>query len=1291
MSRSTLLGLATASLALAFTPLSAQQPERIPEGSLALSQYSLEHWDDRNGLPQNSVQAIAQTKDGYLWLGTQIGLARFDGMRFEVFDGADSPALKRPFIWALEPDEDGGLWIGSEEGGLVHASDGNFTAYTKADGLPHTWVNALELDRSGNLWIGTAGGLAVRRPGGTFELIDSARGLSPKFITDIVQDTSGVIWVGYAGGLARIRDGRVEQIALGSKPTTTHALVAKPGGGVYAATVMQGVFDIQNDVITKVVSPAQLPAVVRTLALDEDGALWAGTARGIVQIDNGVASVFPEGQGTTHGVVSLSTDNEGSLWLGLDGGGLARMRRTPIIPFGKPEGLAGDMIYPIMQARNGDVWIGTGGDGVNVVRDGKVIHHYTQQNQMLPNNFVTTFAEDPEGRMWIGTLAGISRIVNGKAEIFPPGAGGLPATLISAITIDTRGAVWVGSHHGLHRFRPGPAELFTVEHGLADNFIVSVVEARDGAIWAATREGLSRLANGRFKTYTAKDGLPAGGITALYQDEGGTLWIGGEAALARFENGRIDTFDASNGMCATQIMSIVEDDHGRLWLGSLKGIFALERRTLGNRTAACKVYERAAGMRSREVNGLINPPAWKMSDGRIWFGSIRGIAIVNPADLDLDLAPPPVQIEGVVAQGRTYSSLPDRLPAGVRMLEIRFTGLSFVAPDQMRFRYKLEGFDDEWIDAGSRRSAFYTHLHPGKFTFRVQAANADGQWNEAGAFATFLIAPRWFETWEFKTAVVAVLVLTLWLIYRLRVRGMQARQRELVGLAQESARAEARYRELFENATDAVFTTDTEGNFTGVNRKAELLTGYTRDEALKLNVRDVLPRSEQGERVVRQWLSGTADSTERVDIISKSGERVPAEVGTRIVEEGGVAIGIQAIARDVTERAALERQLRQSQKMDAVGQLAGGVAHDFNNLLTVIRGNGELLLGDLPEGSAAREDVEQINLAADRASALTRQLLAFSRKQVVNPRPLDLNVVLRDLEKMLQRLIGEDLTILTLPTVEPARVIADPTQIEQVLMNLVVNARDAMPKGGAITIETRIMNVEDVPQSPVRSASGRAVMLIVSDNGIGMDAETQARVFEPFFTTKDPGKGTGLGLSTVYGIVQQAGGHIMCSSRSGSGTTFRIYLPYASEGLLEKPLDERFTLNAGNETILLVEDEDAVRTLTSRVLRHNGYEVIEARHGQDALSASHDYPGPIDLLLSDVVLPAMNGRVLSEKLMQYRPDLRVLLMSGYTDDEILRRGLLEPGTVYLQKPFTPQGLLRMVRDVLDSEMGAAAD
>jgi two-component system cell cycle sensor histidine kinase/response regulator CckA len=528
--------------------------------------------------------------------------------------------------------------------------------------------------------------------------------------------------------------------------------------------------------------------------------------------------------------------------------------------------------------------------------------------------------------------------------------------------------------------------------------------------------------------------------------------------------------------------------------------------------------------------------------------------------------------------------------------------------------------------------------------------------------------------------------------YRLRVNRLQRGIFNLMILVEQKGHGEARYRDLFENASDALFVTDLDGNLTELNRKAEALIGYDNATARTVNLRALLCVTPESERVVQRWLNGEADGSEQIEMLSRSGEPVPVEVSTRVIEEAGKAVGVQAIARDVRERQALERQLRQSQKMEAVGQLAGGVAHDFNNLLTVIRGNGALVLEELPEGDPIRHDVQQINEAADRASVLTRQLLAFSRKQLVQPRELDVNGLLHDLERMLQRLIGENFAIVTLVASEAAHVVADPGQLEQVVLNLVVNARDAMPDGGTITIETRLIALGDVPQTRIHSQSGRLVSLSVTDTGIGMSAATQARIFEPFFTTKEVGKGTGLGLSTVFGIVQQSNGQIICTSQPGRGTTFEIVLPYvASAAPRRVGTDELAAAPAGTESILLVEDEDEVRTLTARVLRRAGYEVIEARHGEDALGVAQDYPYHLDLVLSDIVLPGMNGLVLSRRLSMSRPTLRVLLMSGYTKDEIVRRGIGEFGIEYLQKPFTPYSLAVKVRAVLDAPASTCAD
>lgn len=382
-----------------------------------------------------------------------------------------------------------------------------------------------------------------------------------------------------------------------------------------------------------------------------------------------------------------------------------------------------------------------------------------------------------------------------------------------------------------------------------------------------------------------------------------------------------------------------------------------------------------------------------------------------------------------------------------------------------------------------------------------------------------------------------------------------------------------------------------------------------------------------------------------------------------------------------------EEQLRQAQKMEAVGQLAGGVAHDFNNLLTVINVHTDLLLFQLRESDAMRSDVEEIARAAARAASLTRQLLTFSRKQVIQPQVLDLARVVTGVEPMLRRLIGEDVDFETRVVGSVDRVLADEGEIEQVLINLVVNGRDAMPQGGRLRVEvTSVVVGEELCAQHPSLRPGESVRLTVSDTGMGMTAETMARAFEPFFTTKEPGRGTGLGLSTVYGIVKQCGGAITVESEPGSGSTFSVYLPIAREAESRPSgVSERRPSSTAGETILLVEDEDSVRRLARRVLESQGYTVLEAINGEDALRMAQDYGGVIDLLLSDVVMPEVGGRLLAERLTAARPEMEVMFMSGYTDDEILRRGLLERGQRLLQKPFTATALAHEVSSLLDAK------
>ena len=503
--------------------------------------------------------------------------------------------------------------------------------------------------------------------------------------------------------------------------------------------------------------------------------------------------------------------------------------------------------------------------------------------------------------------------------------------------------------------------------------------------------------------------------------------------------------------------------------------------------------------------------------------------------------------------------------------------------------------------------------------------------------------------------------------------------------AEQALRAsEERYRVLMESAEDAIFVIDAGGRMVQANAAAERLLARPRNEILGREFPTIAApdQRDQVRNGIRKTLKGEGMHGEEQRALRSDGTLVPIEISASAVEVGGEGL-VLAIVRDISEQTSMAEQLRLSQKMEAVGQLAGGVAHDFNNLLTAILGYSQILAGELrgnPDHFAA---VEEIRKAGERAAGLTRQLLAFSRKQMLEPRLLDLNEVVRHIQEMLSRLIGEDIQVVI--RLDPAlgSVRADAGQIQQVLMNLAVNARDAMPRGGRLAIETANVELDETyAQTHVQVQPGPYVVLAISDNGVGMDEATRDRIFEPFFTTKEKGRGTGLGLSTVYGIVKQSGGYIWVYTEPGKGTTFKVYLPrlfVPAESLT--PVEAVVAPSVGTETILLVEDEDSVRALARRTLEAKGYRVVEAADGARALQIAPALK--VDLLLTDMVLPGMGGSEIAARVLAIHPRSKVLFTSGYTDDGIVRRGLMERGSAFLEKPFTPDVLARKVRDVLD--------
>ena len=582
--------------------------------------------------------------------------------------------------------------------------------------------------------------------------------------------------------------------------------------------------------------------------------------------------------------------------------------------------------------------------------------------------------------------------------------------------------------------------------------------------------------------------------------------------------------------------------------------------------------------------------------------------------------------------------------------------------------------------AGLTSAFLLARLRPlwGALTTLLLAAGAWAGCTLVMVFGAFLISPL--------PAIVALSfslpVVTL-LNYR-REKKRADRTYQLLTAAERRSQeflreSESRYRRLVENINDAIIVDDGEGRLVFANRRFRQWFGLPEEGSAGASLEQfVAPewRAEMRERNRRRTRGEAVPEQFEFEGIRSDGTRIWIEALVTPVEEDGRIVGTQAALRDVTERKKMAAQYLQAQKMESIGRLAGGVAHDFNNLLTVINGYSGMLLDRLPPGDQSREGLEQIYNAGERAAELTQKLLAFSRKQVARPRPLNLNLVLTEAGKMLTHVIGEDVELITRLDPDLGSVIADPGQIHQVLMNLVVNARDAMPNGGQVTVETK----------NVGSGTAHAqVYLGVTDTGTGMSDEVKKHMFEPLFTTKDEGKGTGLGLATVHGIVHQNGGRIDVTSELGRGTTFHIYFPRIQPALPEQPEPSvRAQTLHGSETVLLVEDQDAVRDFATAILESYGYRVLQASNGVDAIALAEGYPAAIHLLLTDIILPRMDGRVLADKMKAVRPETKVLYISGYSEDRLGHSREPYGDPAHLSKPFTSEALAARVREILSA-------
>ncbi len=750
----------------------------------SLSQYIRSGWTTEEGLPQNSAFSIVQTPDGYLWFGTLAGLVRFDGIEFKVFDQNNTKELTSDMIAAVYVDADGTLWAAT--GGVYGANrrgnnlfsykDGKFRSYTEEDGFFGESVLGFAGSRGGGLWIATSSGLYQYSPETGFHLYTTNDGLSSNRVWSVYEASDGSVFVGTIAGLDRLRDGRfLTVIGDGKSQVNVKSIRETADGSIWGAT-QKGLIRLNGDSTITYTTADGLPEnEISALAADRDGNLWIGTVHGRLSRfrDDKFAESISLGDSD---VWSIYEDREGNLWTGVFSRGLYRLKDGNFTTFAQTEGLLADGAWGVYEDRAGSVWVATD-VGISEIRNGKIAKSYTQKDGLL-DIFTSVIFEDAAGALWIGSPRGISSLKNGKIANFP-----FPFKqehYVSSFYEDADGILWIGTSNGLYQFKNGKFIASAVTEKSKKFNVNALSAAGDGVFWLGTTAGLVELKNGEFTAYPVPNQQQPDKINAISADADGALWLATNSRGAlRFKNGKYTRYTVNEGLADNLLFHVLDDERGNLWFGGNRGIFKVGKQEL-NDFADGKIYavnanyfDSSDGMRSRECSGINS--AVRDRRGNLWFPTVKGAVEINPSSVELNLIPPPVSIEKFLVDGGEAA---DGAPVepGSHNFEFHYAGLSLVAPQKVKFKYTLEGYDQNWVDAGTRRAAFYTNLPAGNYTFRVIAANNDGVWNEQGASMHFLVrAPFWRTLW-FWLLCFLTLSAIVYFIYRARISLFEKRQ-----------------------------------------------------------------------------------------------------------------------------------------------------------------------------------------------------------------------------------------------------------------------------------------------------------------------------------------------------------------------------------------------------------------------------------------------------------------------------------------------------------------------------------
>ena len=1330
-------------------------PVRLEAGldpSKLVTQYVHEVWTTENGLPQNSVLAIAQTPDGYMWFGTETGLARFDGVRFVTFDIGNTPALRSNQIDVLLVDHRGDLWIGTHGGGLAVLSQGVFKNLTNQLGLANDSVSALYEDGGGDLWVGTNGGGLSRVHANRAITYTRKDGLADNAVSSLCGDRQGGIWIGTHAGLSHWVGGQFATRTTkdGLPSDLISAVYSDRAGTVWVGTNHDGLARVDGRGIGTYRTENGLSNnAIWSIMEDTAGSLWIGTGGGgINRLRGGKFSRFA-GKEELSGadVWAILEDREGSLWIGSGGAGLHRLRNGTFSTLGAAEGLSSDIVLPIYQDREGVVWAGTADAGVNRLKDGKIRAFTTRDG--LADDRVFSITEDLRGDHWFGTRHGLTRLSNGKFTVHAGGKDGLPNDFVACLYTDSKGVLWVGTHSGLSRFNGQSFATYTTKDALSNDSVMSIYEdRRDGTLWVGTENGLNHLVDGRFRAYTKKDGLSNALVITIAGDADGTLWLGTSGGgLNRLKNGVFTSFTTRDGLFDDAIFQILDDEHGNLWLSSNRGVFSVAKEQLNGfaEHRAVKISARSFsvgdGLKSRECNGGFQPAGCRLKGGILAFPTMKGMAEVDPEHIVTNAVPPPVLVERTAVDGRELEPGAARAPPGKGQLEFQYTALSFVAPERIRFKYMLDPFDKDWVEAGTRRVAYYTNIPPGNYRFRVMARNASGVWSRREAGVPVSLAKHFYQTAPFMLFEGMVLLGLAGTAYQMRVRRLRANEAKLVALVEERTRAlsgsEKKFRQLAENINEVFWIMDPQSgallyvspvfdemwgcSATGVVANPALwFESIHADDrhavvAIRLRQRrgellDCEYRVVQVERTVWVWdrafpiydrgpvlerIVGVVENiTQRKEaerLLRQSNEDLEKRVSERTVE---LRLLNDALQAENQERRRTEAKLNSAKEAaeaasEAKSEFLANMSHELRTPMNGVIGMTRLALAT-EINSETKDYLEAASSSAASLLAVIDDILDFSkveeRKLTLEKLPFEVRDCVRQISESLRAKAEEKALRIGYRVTEevPETVVGDARRFAQILGNLLANAIKFTYAGSVSTS----VSLKEAHAGEV------TLEVCVADTGIGIPKEMQAAIFEPFrqvdgSATRVAG-GTGMGLTVSSRLVELMGGRMWVESEAGVGSRFYFSAVFGASG--DRKAAGLAVESLRPRAILLVEDNLINQKVAKKMLERYGNQVTLANNGREALEALERMEWKVDAVFMDIQMPEMDGITATKEIRRREAisgrRLPIFALTAHTMKSDEERSLAAGMDLYLTKPLEDDKLLAALRAVSEGKFAA---